>query len=98
MDAYVQFAAHSRRFPVPSGRFPVPRKKFPVFHRREFALQVIELKKCFRIDRDSRFSPISLFFSLLARENEPETGPIRTASATTQSCGNSLSRRVRDSL
>jgi hypothetical protein len=75
-------------------------EKIPCFIPQGIRSQVIEvpLERRLKIDYEGRFSPISLFFSLLAGKMPAETGPIRTASTTTQFFAIPVSWRVRNSL
>jgi hypothetical protein len=78
------------KFPAPSIKFPARTKKFPAPLSREFAHNRLMLFAF--LMRESPFEAIfsknSLLNSLLAGNLRVETGSIRAAATTTQSCAN----------
>jgi hypothetical protein len=85
--------AEAGKFPDASEKFPAPAKKFPARRRREFCRQTLDFAGS-QIAQFAEKAPKlrnCLLFSLLAGKPQPETGPISTASATTQSCANPVS-------
>jgi hypothetical protein len=87
----------SEIFPVCFQRFPVRCKKFPVRLLRELDRNALKLERESgpQPRRTVEFPEIRCFFPV-SREMRRETGPIGTASATTQSCATPVSRRGRN--